>query len=99
MAKESTFDDSKKTVETVQKLLALAEDESNAEEARTAAVKAIRLMKEHDLKVVSGAQLDAAEKVVAEARALVAESKRENRQNLFVGGLMGYLLSKGGLFK
>jgi hypothetical protein len=93
MGKNTTNDDNDKTVETVQKLLALAQDESNEQEARSAAVKAVRLMKESNLQVVASSELERMQKVVGEARDMVIESKKESRKNMVLGGLLGYAIA------
>jgi len=93
MATKNTNDTNEKTVETVQKLLALAQDESNEQEARSAAVKAVRIMKEANLAVVAQSELERMQKVVGEARDMVLESKKESRKNMVLGGLLGYAIA------
>ena len=81
----------------MQKLIGLAEDESNEHEARTAAVKAIQLMRENDLHVVSGEALKTLEKAVADAQAIAAVAKDEKRKSMLIGAGLGYLLGGGKL--
>jgi hypothetical protein len=98
MSKKTTADDSKATVETVQKLIALAADESNEEEARNAAMKAVQLMKQNDLHVISGTDLSAAERVINEARAMAKTARADQHKNMAIGGVLGYLIARGKLF-
>lgn len=78
-------------------LVALAQDDEKSEESRTAAVKAVQLMRKHDLHIVSGTDLKKNEQIVAEARALAAESKAENSKAMLLGALGGYLFGGGKL--
>jgi hypothetical protein len=99
MPTEATSEVDVKTVEKVQKLVALAADGSNEQESASAMAQAVKLIKEHDLRIVSAAQLDHADKIVREARELVREAKAENRKQLMLGALGGFLLSGGKLPK
>jgi hypothetical protein len=98
MANKTTSETSTKTVETVQSLIAGALDEENEEESRSKAVQALRMLKKHDLRIVSGADMQAAERAVEQARKIAEEAKSESRKNMLIGGALGYFLSKGKLF-
>lgn len=88
---------SKDVVEKVMHLgkLALSEEEDgeSTEEARTAAVKALRLMKENDLVVMPRAEV---EKVIAGKKEL-AEAEAKANKNLLMGLAIGFFGGKGGL--
>lgn len=87
---------SKDVVEKVMGLGKLAlsqEDGESTEEARTAAVKALRLMKENDLVVMPRAEV---EKVIAGKKEL-AEAEAKANKNLLMGLAIGFFGGKGGL--
>jgi hypothetical protein len=94
MANNTTPDADSKTVERVQKLLALAQDGDESEEARTAALKAVRLMRETGLVVVHESELNAAKSIAGEARALARQAKEDAGKNLVLGSLLGLVASK-----
>jgi hypothetical protein len=88
-----------KTVETVQHLIALAQDEGTTdEEARTAALRAVRLMKENSLSVIGGdasaieEALSGAQKAVETARAEVAAERQQGKQKMILGAVAGFVL-------
>ncbi len=86
-------------VETVQKLVALAqsvEDGEPTQEARTAAVKAIKLMKENDLVVVAKADMEAAVKAVEGVENMRKRLKKAKQDGMVMGAL-GALIFKGKL--
>lgn len=96
MAKDDSSTPNTKTVERVQNLLAKAQDDSaTEEEARTSALLAVRLMRDHDLQVVSGSELEKMQLVVSESREIAAAAKAESRKNMVVGGILGYVLGGG----
>jgi len=98
MAKAETNKSSLETVETVNKLLALAQDENGeSEEARTSAVKAAQMIKSADLVVVPRAELEAAAKVVEGAEAIKLEAKKERQKGMMLGGILGIMLGKKGV--
>jgi len=68
-------------------------DGDSSEEARTAAVKAIQLMKEHNLVVIPREEFD---RVVAGQKELAAANEKANR-NLMMGLAIGFFGGKGGL--
>lgn len=84
-------------VETVQKLVALAQSTENGEstqEARNAAVKAIKLMQENDLVVVAKADMEAAAKAVEGVENLRKRVKKAKQDGMVLGAL-GALIFKG----
>lgn len=86
----------KDVVEKVMNLGKLALSEENGkqtEEARNAAVKALALMKEHDLVVIPRSEV---EKMVAGQREL-DEARKKGNQNLLMGLAIGFFGGKGGL--
>jgi hypothetical protein len=89
-------------VEKVQKLVALAQSQEKGEateEARSAAVQVVRLMKENDLVIVPKADLEAAHKAVEGAQLLRKEVKKAKRDGLVMGFIGAQVLGgKGGLF-
>jgi Protein of unknown function (DUF2786) len=82
-----------KTLEKVQKLIKLAASD-NEEEARTAAVQATALMREHELVLVPRAEIERVEKIVEGARQLAVSQKQEGIQKMLIGGLAGLVLAK-----
>jgi hypothetical protein len=87
-------------LEKVQKLCTLAlseEDGEPTEEARTAAITATRLMKEHDLVIVPREQLEAAQKAINGATELRREAKKAKRDGMILGGVLGVMAGKQGL--
>lgn len=90
--------DSLETLETVNKLLALAQDgEGDSEEARTSAVKAAQMMKDADLVVIPRAELEAAAKAVEGVRSLQVLAKQERSKGMMLGGILGLVLGKKGI--
>ncbi len=86
------------TLEKVQKLVRLAAS-GDSEEARTAAMQATRLMKEHELVLVPRSEIERIEKMVDGARQLAEAQKSEKMQNMAIGAFAGFLFgSKGGKF-
>lgn len=87
----------KEVVDKVMNLgkLALSKDTDGeqTEEARNAAVKALALMKEHDLVVIPRSEV---EKMVAGQREL-DEARKKGNQNLLMGLAIGFFGGKGGL--
>lgn len=83
---------SRDALEKVQKLIRLATSD-NEEEARSAAIQATRLMKEHELVLVPRSEIERIEKVIGEAQSLAASSKQESMQKMMLGALAGYLFA------
>jgi phosphoserine phosphatase len=83
-------------VEKVQKLVALASDgDEDSEEARTAALQAVRLMKEHNLAVIDEDALNKAMKLVEGARDLAKNAKAEGQKQILIGAALGYVFGGG----
>jgi hypothetical protein len=82
-----------KVLEKVHNLVKLAAS-GDTEEARTAAVQATRLMKEHELVLVPKTEIDRVEKMVQGAQALARETKQDGTQKMLIGGIVGMLLGK-----
>jgi hypothetical protein len=80
-------------LEKVQKLVRLAASD-NEEEARTAAMQATRLMKEHELVLVPRSEIERIEKVIGDARELATTSKGEATQKMMIGALAGFFFAK-----
>jgi Protein of unknown function (DUF2786) len=81
-------------LDKVGKLVALAQSD-NEEEARTAAMQATRLMKEHKLVVVPLSEIERIQKVVGEANALAKKYEGEGQKKMMLGALAGYMLANG----
>jgi Protein of unknown function (DUF2786) len=79
-------------LEKVGKLVALAQSD-NEEEARTAAMQATRLMKEHKLVVVPLSEIERIQKVVGEANALAKKYEGEGTKKMLLGAMAGYMLA------
>lgn len=82
-----------KVLEKVHNLVKLAASGDN-EEARTAAVQATRLMKEHELVLVPKSEIDRVQKMIDGAQALAREHKADTSQKMLLAGIAGVLLSK-----
>lgn len=94
--RESNGDVAKAT-QRVTELVALAQQD-NENEARTAAMAAVRLMAKHELVVIPKGQLEEVQAVVEKAKKLAKRAKDEKTKNLVVGALLGSVfLGKGGL--
>jgi hypothetical protein len=101
MSANTSPEANRKTVETVQKLLSLAQDEATTEEeARNAALRAVRLMKENSLTVISGnpgeleETLRGAKEAIETARKEAHVAKQGAQQKLILGAVAGFLISK-----
>jgi Protein of unknown function (DUF2786) len=85
----------KKAIEKVQQLVALASDEgASPEEARTSALKAIQIMRENDLVVVSASELEASIKAVDGARLALRDAESKMNSKMLMGAALGFGLSK-----
>lgn len=84
--------------ERLAKLVALAADgDGSSEESRTAAVQALKLMREHDLIIVSAEEHAAARASVGQARELVRKIQQQRAtKNTMVGVGLGVLLARYG---
>jgi hypothetical protein len=88
MATKSKPDSGKQIIDRVQKLVNLAqsvEDGEPTEEARTAAIQAVRLMNEHQLTVVPQVELENVQKVIAGAQAAMRKASSERTKNIAIG--------------
>ena len=86
-------EDSKAIVERVQDLCKLAASD-NENEARSAAMQAVRLMNEHELAFVPRKDLDRAMKMIDGAQALAKSAEEKANQKLVVGLVAGAFLGK-----
>jgi len=68
----------------------------NEEEARTAAVKATALMREHRLVLVPESEIERVKTVIGEAQALAAKHQQEGNQRMMLAGLAGFFLGGKG---
>jgi hypothetical protein len=83
-------------LDKVGKLVTLANSDANEEEARTAGMLALRLMKEHKLVLVPQSEIDRIKKVIGESQALVRKYEGETNQKMILGALAGFLVAKQG---
>lgn len=89
---------SKKTVERVQDLVRLASDKATSEqEARTAALTAVRLMQEEGLTVVSAVDLEDVRKRIDGARIKLRKAEEKANQKMMLGAIGGLFAAR--LFK
>jgi hypothetical protein len=86
----------KDILERVGKLVALAQSD-NEEEARTAAMQATRLMKEHKLVVMPLSELERVQKTIGDATALAKKYEKDATQKMVLGALAGYMFGNKGL--
>lgn len=82
-----------KVLEKVHNLVKLAAS-GDTEEARTAAMQATKLMKEHELVLVPKHEIDRVQRMVEGAQALAREQKSDGQQKMLIGGIVGMLLGK-----
>ena len=68
------------------------------EEARSAAMQAARMLKEHQLVVVPKTEIERVEAAIRHAHDIAKKSKDEAQQKLIMGVLGGLMLGKKGLF-
>lgn len=78
--------------ERVQHLVALATNNDNEHEAASSALKAVRLMAEHELTVLPRKDLEAAQQVINGARELVKKAEEKANGKLVMGVIAGMLL-------
>lgn len=87
-------DEAGKVMDRLRDLVNLARDkdpEEATEESRTAAVKALHLMKEHDLVIVSKAEL---ERVQQRIDGLARAAQEAGQQKMVLGLAMGFFGAK-----
>jgi hypothetical protein len=82
-----------KVLEKVHNLVKLAAS-AEGEEARTAAVQATKLMKEHELVLIPRSEIERVEKAIEGARALARQQQNEGMQKMLIGGAVGLFLAK-----
>ena len=82
-------------VDKARALLKLAADKPDSEESRTAAVKVVMLMKEHNLVLVPKDLVEDSLKRVGEATALAQKAEQEKMQNMLIGAAAGFFLGGG----
>lgn len=83
-------------LDRVGKLISLAQSD-NEEEARTAAMQATRMMREHKLVLVPESEIVRITKMVGEAGALAKKYEGEAQKKMIIGALAGYLFANKGL--
>jgi hypothetical protein len=83
-------------MQKVSKLLALAND-GDDEENRTAAIKAVSLMKQYNLVLVPKERIEEVRKMVGDAQALAKKYEGEKKQGMMLGALAGFMMGKGKL--
>jgi hypothetical protein len=87
--------DDKKLLDTVTKLIRLANDkDEGSEEARTAAMTVTKMVKENDLVIIPRAELERIKVVIGQANALARRSKEEAQQKMLMAGIAGLMASK-----
>lgn len=77
----------------VSDLVRLAQD-GETEEARTAAMQATRLMREHKLFIVPESEIQRIRTVIGDATALAEQHEREGTQKLLIGAVLGALVGR-----
>lgn len=84
-------------LDRVKKLLALAQSDSaeETEEARTAAIQATRMIKEHKLVLVPQSEIDRIKTVIGDANALAKKYEDEGTQKMLIGAAAGFFLAGG----
>ena len=68
------------------------------EEARTSAMQAARMLKDHQLVVVPKSEIERVEQAIRHAHEIAKKSKDEAQQKLIMGVLGGLMLGKKGVF-
>jgi hypothetical protein len=82
-----------KMLEKVHNLVRLAAS-GDTEEARTAAMQATRLMKEHELVLVPRSEIERVEKAIRGHAELARQQEAQTTQKMMIAGLAGLFLSK-----
>lgn len=83
-----------KVLQQVRDLVKLANDDEDSEESRTAAMKATRMMKQHELVLIPKSEIDRVQKMVEGAQQLARQHASERNQDRMMGGIVGLLLAK-----
>lgn len=85
----------KKTLDKLGALVRLANDKpEDSEEARTAAMTVVHMMKEHELVIIPRAELERIKTVVGAANALAKRHQEEAQSKMVMAGLAGLMASK-----
>jgi hypothetical protein len=85
----------KKTIDTVSKLIRLANDrDGDSEEARTAALTVTKMVKDHDLVLIPRAEFERIKTVIQGAHALAKTAQEGAQQKMLLAGLAGLMASK-----
>jgi hypothetical protein len=86
---------SQQVIDKVRNLVKLASDDAaEEEEARSAAVQAIKLMKENDLTVVPTTEWSTVKATIDGMRADLAKVKQDANGKMLMGAGLGFLASK-----
>lgn len=67
------------------------------EEARTAAMQAALMMREHELVLIPKSEIERIETAIKQAQEVARKSKDEAQQKLIMGALAGIMLGKKGI--
>lgn len=87
--------DDKKLLDTVGKLIRLANDkDEGSEEARTAAMTVTKMVKENDLVIIPRSELERIKTVISGAHALAKRHKDEAQKQMLMAGIAGLMASK-----
>lgn len=86
-------------LEKVSKLVELAHENENTDEARNAALIAVNLMHEHQLCVIPRAEIERLKKHIEGTNALARDAKEQRMQNMLLGGALGMMLAKSGFLR
>jgi hypothetical protein len=79
-------------IERVEQLVSLAGNNNEPNEAASAAMMAVRLMREHELTVLPKKDLEAAQQVINGAQELVKRAEDKANGRLVMGVIAGMLL-------
>jgi hypothetical protein len=77
-------------------LISLAQSNPDDEEARTAAMQATRMMKEHELVLVPKSEIERVKRVIGEAQTLARQTTEGANQKMLLGALAGFFIGGGG---
>lgn len=87
-----------KALRKVTDLVRLAHDNSNEDEARTAALTAVKLMAEHKLCVIPETEVERLRRLITDMQEARKVSGEEKMKQLGLGFVAGMMLSKSKLF-
>lgn len=86
--------ETRKIIEKVTKLVTLAQS-AGEEEARTAAMQAVKLMHEHKLTPIPQEDLERAMKFVEGAKELANKNSSQKKKDMAIGAAIGFFLAGG----